>query len=241
MTDRPLEGRLAVITGASRGLGYHGALALAAHGAHIVAIARTVGGLEELDDAISETGGTSTLVPLDLRDEEGLDRLAPSLAERWESVDILIGNAGYLSPLTPVSSVKDDEWAKSMAVNVASNLRLLRSLDPLLRRSTAATALFMTSGATRSQRAYTAPYAASKAALEALVGVYAAEMKQTRVTANLIDPGTMRTRMRAQYAPGEDPETVTPPEDVAARLPRIVLEARERNGRTYDFKENGWR
>lgn len=236
-----LKDEVALVTGASRGLGYHSALALAREGAHVVALARTVGGLEELDDEIREAGGSATLVPIDLTDFEGLDRLAPALAERWGRLDILFGNAGYLAPLTPLVQLADKAWQRSFDVNVTANFRLLRTLDPLLRRAPKGTALFVTSGAVGSNRAYAGPYSIAKSALEALARTYAAENRQTNVTANLVDPGTLRTRMRAQYKPGEDPETVTPPEALADLMPRIVREARERTGEIYDFPDRRWR
>ena len=236
-----LEGEVALVTGASRGLGYHCALALAKAGAHVVALARTVGGLEELDEEIRAAGGSATLVPLDLTDFDGLDRLTPALAERWGRLDVLFGNAGHLAPLTPLGHLSDEQWQRSFDVNVTANFRLLRSLDPLLREAPRGTALFVTSGAARNNRAYVGPYSIAKAALEALARTYAAENRQTGVTANLIEPGTLRTRMRAQYAPGEDPLTVTPPEDLAALMPAIVAQARERSGETYDFPNRRWR
>ena len=236
-----LDGEVALVTGASRGLGYHSALALAKAGAHVVALARTVGGLEELDDEIREAGGSATLVPIDLTDFEGLDKLAPALAERWGRLDVLFGNAGYLAPLTPLAHLQDREWQRSFDVNVTANFRLLRALDPLLRAAPKGTALFVTSGAVRSNRAYAGPYSLAKAALDALVRTYANENRQTDVTANLVDPGTLRTRMRAQYAPGEDPETVTPPQELATLMPQLVTQSRERTASTYDFPDRCWR
>ena len=235
-----LDGEVALVTGASRGLGYHSALALARAGAHVVALARTVGGLEELDDEIRDGGGSATLVPIDLTDFEGLDRLAPALAERWRRLDVLLGNAGYLAPLTPLAHLQDSEWQRSLAVNVTANFRLLRALDPLLRAAPKGTALFVTSGAAQSARAYAGPYSLTKAALDALVRTYANENRQTAVTANLITPGTLRTRMRAQYAPGEDPQTVTPPQDLAELMPEIVAQSRERTAETFHFPDRRW-
>ena len=241
MDEHPsLEGQVALVTGASRGLGYHSALALARAGAHVIALARTQGGLEELDDEVSAAGGSATLVPLDVCDAEGLDRLAPAIADRWGRLDVLFGCAGYLAPLTPLAHLKDAEWQRSLRINVEANLRLIRSVDPLLRAAENGTALFVASSAPRNARAYLGPYSATKAALDVLVRTYANETRQTRVTANLLDPGNLRTRMRAQYAPGEDREKLTPPENVADLLPRVLVEARQRSGETFRYQDGSW-
>ena len=240
MTARPLEGRIALVTGASRGIGYHSALAYGAAGAHVVAVARTVGGLEELDDAIQDVGSDATLVPLDIRDTAGLDRLAPALAERFGRVDILLGNAAVLGPQTPVGHMGETAWDETLAVNLSANWRLLRGFDPLLRASDAGTALFMTSGVAGRTPAYLAAYAASKAGLEALVRSYAVETAKTAVTANLIDPGPVRTRLRARYLPGEDPSQLPGPEDVAERIVGVTLEARHRRGQTWRSRDAAW-
>lgn len=218
----PLANRVAVVTGASRGIGRAAALALAEAGAHVVAVARTVGGLEELDDAIREKGGAATLVPLDLKDYPGIDRLGAAIYERWGRLDILLGNAAVLGVITPLGHLEPRVFEEVMAVNVTANWRLIRSLDPLLRRSDAGRALFVTSGAAERCRPYWGAYSASKAALQALVKTYAGELKGTNVTANLIDPGPLRTRMRAQGRPGEDPETLEPPEAVAPDIVRML-------------------
>ncbi len=210
-----LADRIAVITGASRGIGAAVARRFAAEGAQLVLIARTVGALEELDDEIRAAGGSQpVLVPHDLRDFDGLDRLGASLNERYGRLDILVGNAGVLGPLTPVGHIPPKSWQEVMDVNVTANYRLIRSLDPLLRRSDAGRAIFVTSGASSGRNAYWGPYAVSKAALEALVTSYAAEITKTRVKANLISPGPIRTAMRAAAFPGEDPESLRPPEAI---------------------------
>ncbi len=165
---KPLAGRVAVVTGASRGIGYHAAKGFAAAGAHVVALARTTGGLEELDDEIRAAGGAATLVPLDLKDVEGIDRLGAALYERWGRIDILFANAAILGQLSPLGHVPPKVWDEVMAVNVTANWRLLRSLDPLLRQSDAGRALFMSSGAARSCRPFWGAYSVSKAAVEAL-------------------------------------------------------------------------
>src|SRR6266853_378999 len=172
---KPLGGRIALITGASRGIGAATALALAKAGAHVVAIARTVGGLEELDDAIRAAGGSATLVPLDLKDHEGIARLGAALAERFRRLDVLVGNAGVLGPLSPLGHVEPQAWDEVLAVNVTANWHLIRALDPLLRQAAAGRAVFVTSGVSVKVRAYWGPYAISKAALEALARTYAAE------------------------------------------------------------------
>src|SRR4051812_2500209 len=202
-----MAGRIALVTGASRGIGRAAALALAGAGCHVVAVARTVGGLEELDDAIREKGGTASLVPLDLKDGDGIDKLAIALYERYERLDVLVGNAGILGSLSPLGHVEVWDWDSVMAVNLTANWRLIRAMDPLLRRAPAGRALFLTSGAAWKAAAYWGPYAVSKAALDTLVRTYAHETETTKVRANLLSPGPTRTRMRAAAMPSEDPET----------------------------------
>ncbi|MPZ11194.1 MAG: SDR family NAD(P)-dependent oxidoreductase [Kiloniellaceae bacterium] len=226
-----LEGRLAVITGASRGIGAAVAQRFAAEGAQLVLIARTVGALEELDDAIRAAGGKQPLlVPHDLRDLDGLDRLGASLNERYGKLDILVGNAGILGPLTPVGHIPPDIWQEVMDVNVTANYRLIRSLDPLLRLSDAGRAIFVTSGAASGRMAYWGPYAVTKAALEALVRTYAAEITKTRVRANLLSPGPIRTAMRAAAFPGEDPQTLRTPEEITGLFVDLAEPACTKNG-----------
>ncbi|MEL6784203.1 MAG: SDR family NAD(P)-dependent oxidoreductase [Pseudomonadota bacterium] len=240
MTDPVLSNRLAVVTGASRGIGYQAALGFAKAGAHVIALARTAGGLEELDDDIRESGGAATLVPLDVTDYDALDRLGQSIFDRWGKLDILLGNAGELGVPTPLSQLKPSVFEDVMAVNVTANFRLLRSLDPLLQKSDAGRALFVTSGAARSQRPYLGPYAASKAALEVMVTAYAKENRLTTVNANLVDPGTLRTKMRRQYAPGEDPQTVTEPQAIVDTLIHLVSADNLVNGGRFSFPHQAW-
>lgn len=226
-----LAGRIAVVTGASRGIGAAVAKRFAAEGAQLILIARTVGALEELDDAIRAAGGSQpVLVPHDLRDFDGLDRLGASLNERYGKLDILVGNAGTLGPLTPVSHIPPDAWQEVMEVNVTANYRLIRSLDPLLRLSDAGRAVFVTSGAASGRTAYWGPYAVSKAALEALVRSYAAEITKTRVRANLLSPGIVRTAMRAAAFPGEDPMSLPAPEDICDLFVELASPECTRNG-----------
>jgi len=226
-----LAGRIAVITGASRGIGAAVAKRFAAEGAHVVLVSRTVGGLEEVDDAIRQAGGTpATLVPQDLREFDALDRLGASLYERFGRVDVLVGNAGVLGTLGPTGHMRPDDWAEVMDVNLTANWRLIRSLDPLLRQSNAGRAIFVTSGAAVQATAYWGAYAVSKAALEMLVRTYAAEIGKTSVRANLIDPGAIRTAMRAKAFPGENPESLEPPDSVTELFVTLAHPSCTRNG-----------
>jgi len=231
----PLTGRIALLTGASRGIGAATALALARAGAHVVAVARTIGGLEELDDAIRAVGGTATLVPLDLTDTDGIIRLAAALLQRYQRLDVLIGNAGLVGPSSPLDHVQPKDWEEVMAVNVTANWHLIRAMDALLRRSDAGRAVFISSGAAHNMRAYRGPYSVSKAALEALARTYAAETISTAVRVNLVNPGPTRTRMRAQVMPGENPMTLPPPEAVAEKIVALCLPDFTETGRLYDF------
>jgi NAD(P)-dependent dehydrogenase (short-subunit alcohol dehydrogenase family) len=233
----PLAGRIALITGASRGIGYATALALAKAGAHLVAVARTVGGLEELDDAIRGLGGAATLVPLDLRDYAGIDRLALALHERFKRLDVLVGNAGILGPLSPLGHVEAAAWEEVMAVNVTANWRLIRAMDPLLQRSDAGRVVFLTSGVAALALAYWGPHAASKAALEVLARTYAAETATTPVRVNVFAPGPIRTRMRAQAMPGEDPMTLETPDKAAEKIVELCLPSAQESGKLYDYRQ----
>jgi NAD(P)-dependent dehydrogenase (short-subunit alcohol dehydrogenase family) len=232
-----LSGRIAVVTGASRGIGYAAALALAEAGAHVYAVARTVGGLEELDDAIRKAGGSATLVPADLKDFAAIDRLGAALYERHGRLDMLLGNAGLLGTVTPLAHLEPKVWDDVMAVNVTANWRLIRSLDPLLRRSDAGRAVFVSSGAAHGAHAYWGAYAVSKAALEMLARTYAAEVRQSSVRVNLLDPGVVRTHMRAQAMPGEDPETLPPPAAIAPHIVRLLSPEFTENGQLYSVPE----
>ena len=230
--------KVALVTGASRGIGREIALALGTSGYHVIALARTVGGLEELDDDIRQGGGeAATLVPLDLTDFDGIDRLGAAVYERWGHLDVLIANAGVLGPTSPVSHVKPVEWSKTFDINVTANYRLIRSLDPLLRTAPAGRAVFLSSGAAHKVRAYTGPYAVSKAALEMLALTYAQEVSDTPVRVNVINPGPMRTDMRAQFMPGEDPQSVTPASELVPLVTRLLEPGLTLHGEVVSFKE----
>lgn len=230
MTDHPFTGKIALVTGASRGIGRALALALAGAGAHVVAVARTKGALEELDDEVKALGSPATLVPLNLVHGDKLDQLGPSLYPRFGRLDMLVAAAGMLGPLSPLAHVKTEDWSRLMEVNLTANWRLIRTLDPLLRLAPAGRAVFVTCGAARAGEAYWGPYAASKAGLEALVRSYAAELLNTNVRANLLDPGVARTTLRQQAFPGEPLADQPDP----ARLGPVVVEMLSEG-----FAENG--
>jgi NAD(P)-dependent dehydrogenase (short-subunit alcohol dehydrogenase family) len=225
-----LQGRVALVTGASRGIGAAVAKRYAAEGAHVVLAARTVGGLEETDDAIRAAGGAATLVPLDLAEGVKIDELGARLYERFGKLDVLVGNAGTLGVLTPLTHMDPPVWQTVMDVNLTANWRLLRSMDPLLRRSDAGRAIFVTSGAARGLFPFWGAYAVSKAALEMLVRTYAAEVAEFGVKANVVDPGVVRTTMRAQAFPGEDPMTLPPPEAITEIFLSLAEPSCRRNG-----------
>jgi NAD(P)-dependent dehydrogenase (short-subunit alcohol dehydrogenase family) len=232
----PLSGRIALVTGASRGIGYAAALALARAGAHVVAVARTVGGLEELDDAIRAGGGSATLVPLDLKDHEGIARLAAALNERYRRLDVLIGNAGIGGPSSPLSHVEPKAWDDVMAINVTANWQLIRHFEPLLKASDAGRVVFVSSGAAHNARAYRGPYGVSKAALEALARTFAAETESTPIRVNLFNPGPTRTGLRAAVMPGEDPMTLPSADEVAEKIVALALPSFTESGKLYDFR-----
>lgn len=239
MSDRPFKGRIALVTGASRGIGRAVALGLAKAGAHVVVTARSLAQLETLDDEIQTAGGAATLLQLDLHKGERIDQLGPTLYQRWEKLDILIGNAGILGPLSPLGHVTEDGFLSTVDINLNANWRLIRTLDPLLKRSDAGRAVFVTSGAASGKYAYWGPYAASKAGLEALVKSWAAELENTNVRANLVNPGATRTQMRAKAFPGEDPMTLPAPGELVPLFLELASPLCERNGEVINFRE--WR
>jgi NAD(P)-dependent dehydrogenase (short-subunit alcohol dehydrogenase family) len=209
-----LAGTLALITGASRGIGAAIAKRFAGEGAHVVLVARTVGGLEEVDDSIRASGGSATLLPLDLADGAKIDQIGPSLHQRFGRCDILVGNAALLGPLSPMGHIDARDWDRITAVNLTANWRLIRTLDPLLRLAPAGRAIFVTCAVTAEVHPYWGAYAASKAALETLARTYAGEVSKTKLRVNLIDPGVVRTKLRATAFPVENQETLRQPEDV---------------------------
>jgi NAD(P)-dependent dehydrogenase (short-subunit alcohol dehydrogenase family) len=232
-----LSGRVALVTGASRGIGYHVAKRLGAAGAHVIAIARTIGGLEELDDEIRAAGGHTTLVPLDLADMAGIDRLGGAIHERWGKLDVLVANAGVLGVIAPISHVEAKAFEQVMTVNVTATWRLIRSAEPLLRASDAGRAIILSSGAAHTCKAYWGPYAASKAAVEVLARTWAAETHNTPLRVNCVNPGATRTAMRAQAMPGEDPETLPHPSDVAAKIVQLASPDVTETGLLFDVPE----
>jgi len=225
-----LAGKVALITGASRGIGAAVASHFAGEGAHVVLVARTVGGLEEVDDAIRARGGSATLVPLDLRNFGKIDEVAAALHERYRRLDILVGNAGELGMFSPLAHIPPGMWAEIMDLNLTANWRLIRAMDPLLRAADAGRAIFVTSRAAHELYAYWGPYAVSKAGLEMLVRIYAAEIANTGVRANLIDPGIVRTRLRTRSFPGEDPNLLALAETVAGAFLDLAVSECARNG-----------
>ena len=228
-----LAGRIALITGASRGIGEAVARRFAAEGAQLVLAARTTGGLEEVDDRIRAACGENaapTLVTLDLAEDDGIERLASAISERFGRLDILIGNASLLGTMTPMHQIDPKEWLQVMAVNLTANWRLIRAFDPALRASDAGRAVFVSSSAARGARPYWATYAVSKAALESMVLAWAAENPQTDMRINLINPGATRTVMRAEAYPGEDPMTLKMPDDVAGMFVDLAEPACVRHG-----------
>lgn len=233
MTDtKKLDGRVALITGASRGIGRAVALRFAREGAHVIATARTKGALEELDDEIRSFGGGCTLVPMDLGNGEKVDGLGPAIYERWGHLDILVANGAMLGPLSPLTHVGEKDFLKVLTTNLTANWRLVRTLDPLLQRSEAGRAIFVTSNAAAATKAYWGPYSISKAGLEALVTTYANEIATTNVKANLLNPGRVATHMRAAAFPGEDPEPLAKPEMLTDLFVKMV---------SADYLENGAR
>jgi NAD(P)-dependent dehydrogenase (short-subunit alcohol dehydrogenase family) len=236
---KTLDGKVALVTGASRGLGYATALHLASEGAHIVATARTRGGLEELDDAIKAAGSSATLVPMSITDMEAIDRLGAAIHERFKKLDILIGNAGTLGKITPVAHIEPKVWDETIGINLTANYRLIRSLDVLLRAAEKGRAVFVTSGLAQKCFPYWGSYSVSKAALEALVRTYAAEIATTHLRVNCFSPGATRTKMRATAMPGEDPETLPTPEAVAAQIVPMVMEDFTDNGGVWKYDPKG--
>lgn len=225
-----LAGRIALVTGASRGIGRAVARRFAEEGAHVILTARTLGGLEEVDDEIRAAGGHATLQPADLTDYATIDQMGAAVFERFKKLDILVGNAGLLGTLSPLAHIDPDTFERTMAVNVTANYRLIRSFDPLLRQSDAGRAVFVTSTAARKRRAFFSLYSASKAALDMMVLCYAEEVSGTAMRVNLLNPGGTRTAMRAEAFPGEDPMTIKTPEEISDYFVDLAEPACQRHG-----------
>jgi NAD(P)-dependent dehydrogenase (short-subunit alcohol dehydrogenase family) len=227
--------RIALVTGASRGIGYATALALAKTGAHVVAVARTSGALEGLDDEIKAAGSTATLVPLDLKDLDGIARLGLALHERYGKLDVLVANAAILGPLSPLSHVEPKAWADVIAINVTANWQLIRCMEPLLVKSDAGRAVFLTSAAASDAQAYWGPYAISKSALDTMARIWAAETAITPLKINIFDPGAVATRMRKSAFPGEEQDTLKTPDEVAPKIVELCLPSFMDSGKLYSF------
>ena len=225
-----LDGKVVLVTGASRGLGYQAALEAARRGAHVIAIARTVGGLEDLDDDIKKLGGSTTLVPLDLRDFVKIDELAAALYQRYRRLDILVGNAARFGTFTPMQHVTPQEWGEVLDLDLTANWRLIRAMDPLLRMAPAGRAIFVTGRPARDAPPYYGVYAVAKAGLETMVRIYAGEVARTAIRVNLIDPGIVRTRLRAAIFPGEDPAGLPAPESITGTFVELASPECTRNG-----------
>lgn len=235
MTSLRLKDRIALITGASRGIGRAVAERFAREGAHVLLIARTSEALEQVDDAIKAQGGTATLIPLNLAHGPKIDALGPALYERFGRLDVLVGNAAILGRLSPLPHIPSQHWEQVLRVNVTANWRLIRTLDPLLRRSDAGRVIFVTSGVAQSARAYWAPYSVSKAALDCLAKTYANETSDSAIKVNLVDPGATATRMRAEAYPGEDQATLCRVEDVAEAFVPLAMPDWTETGQVVDI------
>ena len=235
--EKRLSGKIALITGASRGLGRAASLALAREGAHVIICGRTTGALEELDDDIVKAGGSATILVQDLRNGDTLDQLGPSLYQRWQHLDIFVANAAILGALSPLAHVTADGWASVVETNLSANWRLIRTLDPLLQKSEAGRVIFVTSRAAHGKNAYWGPYAVAKAGLEALATTYAAEVETTLIRVSILDPGGIRTGMRSKAFPGEDPMTLPTPDDVAPLVVNLALPSSTVHGTVVRYRE----
>jgi NAD(P)-dependent dehydrogenase (short-subunit alcohol dehydrogenase family) len=232
-----LSGRVALVTGASRGIGYFTALELAKMGAHVIACARTVGGLEDLDDAIKAVGGSATLVPFDLADMAAIDSLGGAIFERWGKLDILVANAGVLGTISPIGHVEAKTFDKVMTINVTATWRLIRSVDPLMQKSDQGRALILSSSLAHKCKPFWGPYSASKAAVEALARTWAGETERLPLKIISVDPGATRTAMRAQAYPGEDPDTLPHPSEVAKVIAGLTGPDMTETGKLYIVRE----
>ncbi|UVO49129.1 SDR family NAD(P)-dependent oxidoreductase [Sphingomonas sp. SUN019] len=225
---KPLENKLALVTGASRGIGAATAVALAAQGAHVVLTARTAKALEEVEETIFDAGGSATIAPLDLAENEAIARLATAIGERWQALDVMVMNAGMLGTLSAVPAIDAKEFASILTLNVSAQQALIAAFDPMFRRSAGARVIGITSSVGRTPRAYWGAYGASKAAFETLLSAYGDEMAEiSKIRTAILDPGATRTKMRARAYPGEDPASVKPPETVAARIVALAIDGFE--------------
>lgn len=234
--ERPLEGRIALVTGSSRGIGRAVAIALAKAGAQLILQGRVAGALEETDDQIRAAGSTATIIPLNLKQSDRVDALGPTLFERFGRLDILVANAGILGTLTPLGHVTDQNWTDTIAINLTANWRLIRTLDPVLKRSESGRVIFLSSGAASGKKAYWGPYAVSKAGTEALARTYAAEVENSPMRVNIVNPGPIATAMRAKAFPGEDPQTLPQPADIAPMFVELCLPDLKANGQTFEAR-----
>lgn len=242
MSDtKDLADRVILVTGASRGIGYFTAIEAAKRGAHIIAVARTIGGLEELDDEVQAVGGSATLVPLDIADGDKIDQMGGSIFERWGKLDGLIANAGLLGIISPVPHLSPKEVNNVFDVNVIANFRLLRSLDPLLRASDAGRAVFVSSSSAETGKPFWGLYSATKAAVNTMAKSYAGEMESSSVNANVFYPGAVRTGMRAKAVPGEDASTLPHPREIAPKLVDMVAPENHMNGQIFDIRTDAYR
>ncbi len=237
---QPLSGRIALVTGASRGIGAALSVALAERGAHVVAVARSMDGLRQVRETIGAAGGTATIVPLDLADPDAIARLATTIEGRHGKLDILVGNAGIPGPNVAVEHAKPADWAEVLAINLTANWHLIRCMHPLLKRSDAGRAVFMSSSAVRQARADRGIYAVSKAGLESLVRAYAATNLGTSLCINLFNPGPVRTQMRRTVAPHEDPMSLDTPQHCAEKLVELCLPGFKDTGKLYDYPMRGY-
>ncbi|GAB5038070.1 SDR family NAD(P)-dependent oxidoreductase [Bartonella henselae] len=236
--DFSLFGRVALVTGASRGIGYHLALELAERGAHIIALARTMSGLTELDNQIQKKGARATLIPIDLHHMENIDALATSITQDWKKLDIMIANAGILGTLLPIAHIENKVFEDIFQINLISQWRLMKAVEPLLRKSDAGRVILLSSSVAHVARAFWGPYAASKAALEIISRCWAEELKQTPIKINCVDPGATRTAMRAQAMPGEDPQTLPPPQEVAEKIAHLLSPDLKETGKLFNVRKN---
>ncbi|WP_336294112.1 SDR family NAD(P)-dependent oxidoreductase [Bartonella sp. CB169] len=236
--DFSLFDRVALVTGASRGIGYYLSLELAARGAHIIAVARTISGLTELNTQIRKKGASATLVPLDLHHIEDIDTLGTSIAENWNKLDILVANAGILGTLAPITHIENTVFEDVLQINLISQWRLMKIVEPLLRKSDAGRVILLSSSVAHLARAFWGPYAASKAALEIIARCWAEELKQTHIKINCVNPGATRTAMREQAMPNEDPQTLPSPQEVAEKIVHLLSPTLKETGKLFNVRKN---